>query len=89
MKQKAKVGLFGVGHPTYWGQFDGLLDRLKGYQAGIKEKMENFGVEVIDVGLIDDPAVARTAADTLASNQVDIICLSGSVHFMFIGVCPL
>jgi L-arabinose isomerase len=24
----AKVGLFGVGHAVYWGQFEGLLEKL-------------------------------------------------------------
>ena len=26
----ANVGLFGVGHYTYWGQFEGLRDELLG-----------------------------------------------------------
>lgn len=25
----ARVGIVGVGHHTYWGQFDGLLDVMK------------------------------------------------------------
>jgi len=27
-----KLGLFGIGLDTYWGQYEGLLDRLTGYQ---------------------------------------------------------
>jgi L-arabinose isomerase len=42
-----KVGLFGIGLDTYWDQFDGLLENLKGYQGKIKQKMEDDGVEVI------------------------------------------
>ena len=30
-----KVGLFGIGLDTYWPQFDGLLERLEGYQNQI------------------------------------------------------
>ena len=43
----AKIGLFGIGLDTYWGQFDGLLERLKGYQKQIAGKMEGFGAEEI------------------------------------------
>ena len=28
MNSNAKIGLFGTGLDTYWGQFDGLLDDL-------------------------------------------------------------
>lgn len=38
MKQKVKVGLFGVGLDTYWPQFEGLLARLTGYQQEIAAK---------------------------------------------------
>ena len=34
-----KVGLFGIGLDTYWDQFEGLLDNLKGYQEEIKNKI--------------------------------------------------
>ena len=41
-----KIGLFGIGLNTYWGQFDGLLERLQGYQRQIAEKMSGMGAEV-------------------------------------------
>ena len=55
MKTKAKIGLFGIGLDTYWDQFDGLKDKLTGYQNQIKAKIESFGVDVVDAGLIDNP----------------------------------
>ena len=30
MNSNAKIGLFGTGLDTNWGQFDGRLDELKG-----------------------------------------------------------
>ena len=72
MKTKAKLGLFGIGLDTYWDQFDGLKDKLTGYQNQIKAKIESFGVDVVDAGLIDNPIDARSAANTLAAIQVDI-----------------
>lgn len=56
MNSNAKIGLFGTGLDTYWGQFDGLLDELKGYQARIRDRMErDAGVQVADAGMVDRP----------------------------------
>ncbi len=55
---KTKVGLFGIGLDTYWPQFDGLLDHLKGYQQEIKNRIAGFDVEVIDAGMVDNPVKA-------------------------------
>ena len=38
-----RIGIFGIGLDTYWGQFEGLLDRLKRYQTQIAQKIEGFG----------------------------------------------
>jgi L-arabinose isomerase len=89
MKNKSKVGLFGVGLSTYWAQFDGLKDRLTAYQAEIKNKIEDFGVDVVDVGLIDDPELARTAADVFVSKQVDIIFCYISTYALSHTVLPV
>ena len=32
----AKVGVFGIGLAAYWPQFDGLRERLEGYQAYVE-----------------------------------------------------
>ena len=77
---QTKVGLFGIGLDTYWGQFEGLLDHLKGYQNLIKEKIEQFGVEVIDAGMVDNPVKAREAADFLKSQDVEIVFLYVSTY---------
>ena len=36
---RVRVGLFGVGLETYWPQFDGLRDRLVGYQDQIAGRL--------------------------------------------------
>ena len=38
-QNKIKVGLFGIGLDTYWPQFEGLYDRLNGYQQTIANKL--------------------------------------------------
>jgi len=84
-----KVGLFGVGLDTYWDQFDGLLENLLGYQKQIKEKIEEFGVEVIDAGLADNPVKAREAASTLHTNDVEVVFLFVSTYALSSTVLPV
>ena len=47
-----KVGLYGIGLNTYWDQFEGLFDKLSGYQKEIAGNIEGYGVEVVDVGIV-------------------------------------
>jgi len=85
----AKTGLFGIGLDTYWNQFDGLFERLNGYQKQIASKMESFGAQVIDAGLVDSPVKAREAGDYLKKNDVDIVFLYVSTYALSSTVLPV
>jgi len=89
MKNTLKVGLFGIGLDTYWGQFDGLLDRLMGYQAHIKSEMEKLGAEVVDAGMVDNPAKAAEAVDLLRKADVEITFLFISTYALSSTVLPI
>ncbi len=84
-----KTGLFGIGLDTYWDQFDGLLERLKAYQKQIADKMESFGAEVVDAGLVDSPEKAKEAGDYLKKNDVDIVFLYVSTYALSSTVLPV
>jgi L-arabinose isomerase len=84
-----KVGLFGIGLDTYWPQFDGLLDNLKTYQKQINNRIANYGVEVIDAGMVDNPIRAREAADYLKSQDVEIVFLFVSTYALSSTVLPV
>jgi L-arabinose isomerase len=84
-----RVGLFGIGLDTYWPQFEGLLERLEGYQQQIATKMESFGAEVINVGLVDSPVVAREKAQVLKMEDVDILFLYVSTYALSSTVLPV
>lgn len=86
---KTKVGLYGIGLDTYWPQFEGLLDHLKGYQERIRNHIAGFGVEVIDAGMVDNPAKAGEAADLLKSNDVEIVFLYVSTYALSSTVLPV
>jgi L-arabinose isomerase len=36
IQQRAKVGVFGIGLEAYWQKFEGLRDRLEGYQRSVE-----------------------------------------------------
>ena len=84
-----KTGLFGIGLDTYWNQFDGLLERLTGYQKQIAEKMREFGANVIDAGLIDSPEKAIEAGNYLKTNDVEIVFLYVSTYALSSTVLPV
>jgi L-arabinose isomerase len=84
-----KVGLFGIGLDTYWGQFSGLLDNLTNYQAQIKDRISGFGVEVIDAGMVDNPEKAQIAATFLKNRDVEIVFLYVSTYALSSTVLPV
>lgn len=84
-----KAGLIGIGLDTYWGQFDGLLDRLKGYQEFIKNRISGFGIVVADAGMADNPVKAREAADFLKKEDIDILFLYVSTYALSSTVLPV
>lgn len=85
-----KIGLFGTGLDTYWAQFEGLLDELKGYQARIHRDMERMGgVRIVDAGMVDNPARALEAASLFAAEQVDLVFLYMATYCLSSTVLPV
>lgn len=84
-----KVGLFGIGLDTYWPQFEGLLERLEGYQKHISDKMEGFGAQVVNVGLVDSPVKAREKAQVLKTEDIDLLFLYVSTYALSSTVLPV
>ena len=67
------VGIFAVGHDTYWDQFDGLLDELMGYHGKFKAKVEANGVTVHDFGMVDTAASAYEALKRIKATDLDLV----------------
>ena len=85
-----KLGLFGIGLDTYWAQFDGLLERLAGYQARIAERLrEHEGIVLTDAGMVDNPFKANAAAETFNAAGVDAIVLFISTYALSHNVLPV
>jgi L-arabinose isomerase len=84
-----RVGLFGIGLDTYWPQFAGLKERLEGYVARVAEKMERSGVEVVNLGLIDNPVRAQAAGREFRRADVDLIFLHVTTYALSSTVLPV
>ena len=66
-RRTARIGIFGIGLAAYWPQFEGLRERLEGYQRGIEARLEAMGADVVSAGLVDTAQAARQAGETLAA----------------------
>lgn len=71
----ARVGLVAVGHHTYWGQFDGLLDELMGKVEVLRRRLEANGVEVVPFGMLDNAATAYAALPRLQAADLDLLVI--------------
>lgn len=84
-----RVGLFSIGLETYWGQFDGLLNNLKGYHTQIRERLCTMGVDVTDAGMVDTPEKASEAALLFKREDVEILFLFISTYALSSTVLPV
>ncbi|MDR2038324.1 MAG: L-fucose/L-arabinose isomerase family protein [Bacteroidales bacterium] len=90
MKDVCKIGLFGTGLETYWGQFEGLKDSLTLYQNEIKKEIEKrCHVPVADAGMIDRPEKAIEAASFFAKEEVDLVFLYVATYCLSSTILPI
>src|SRR5690625_1908672 len=69
----ANIGVFGVGHYAYWPQFDGLLADMQQKLTAFVDKVEQYGVNVTNFGLIDDAKGAYGLVPKLKSAGLDLV----------------
>jgi L-arabinose isomerase len=84
-----RVGLFSIGLESYWSQFDGLREKLTGYNQRIAEKLESAGSLVVNLGLIDTPEKALRAGHRFREADVDLIFLHVSTYAVSSTVLPV
>ena len=70
---KAKVGVFSVGHRTYWNQFPGLLEDLMQKESRLIEKIEAHQVEVVSFGMVDNAEVAYEVLPKIQAADLDLL----------------
>ncbi|MBT4498767.1 MAG: L-fucose/L-arabinose isomerase family protein [Gemmatimonadetes bacterium] len=69
----ARIGVFGVGHYTYWKQFEGLLDEMHRKLDQFVAKVATCDVEVSNFGMVDDAPSAYALLPKLKAADLDLI----------------
>jgi len=70
---KAKIGIFAVGHGTYWAQFPGLKENLMGYHRELCAMVEDMGAEVLDFGMADGSEAAYGMVNAIQGSGIDVL----------------
>ena len=84
-----RVGVFGIGLAAYWPQFEGLRERLEGYQAQLERRLAELGADVVSAGLVDTPEGARAAGAVLAGGRVEVVMLYTATYATSSQVLPV
>lgn len=84
-----KVGLFGIGLFAYWEQFNGLKERLETYLEVVFGKIQSYGLEVFNLGLIDTAQKAMEAGHQFRQADVDIIFVYVTTYSLSSTVLPV
>ena len=85
---KPRIGVFGIGLAAYWPQFEGLRERLEGYQAHLERRLTELGADVVSAGLVDTPEGARAAGAVLAAGRVEVVMLYTATYATSSQVLP-
>jgi L-arabinose isomerase len=89
MKHPLRVGLFGIGLDAYWPQFKGLKSRLESHVRVVEKRLARPGVEVVNLGLIDNPVKALHAGHQFRAADVDVIFLHVTTYALSSTVLPV
>jgi L-arabinose isomerase len=84
-----KIGLFGIGLDAYWPQFTGLKERLHSYLDKVAVKLGRPDVDVVNLGLIDNPEAAMEAGHRFRQADVDLIFLHVTTYALSSTVLPV
>jgi L-arabinose isomerase len=88
-QRELNIGLFGIGLDTYWPQFPGLKERLEGYMRVVEQKLTRPGVQIVNLGLIDNPPKALEAGHQYRQADVDLIVLHVTTYALSSTVLPV
>jgi L-arabinose isomerase len=86
--KKPRVGIYSIGHPHYWEQFEGLRERLLGYHAFLVERLGAWA-EVSSAGMIDAVEKAQSAAEYFNARNVDLIFCHAATYAMSASHLPI
>jgi L-arabinose isomerase len=88
------VALCGIGLDAYWDQFHALKPQLEGYLKAVANRLvrpdsAQIEVELIELGLVDNPMRAREAGSQCRKVDADILFLYVTTYGLSNTVLPL
>lgn len=75
-----RVGVLGVGHHTYWDQFEGLLEDLNKKQEVFKTTLEKNDVDVVDFGISDSAESAYEVVNKIKTTDLDLLFIDNLTY---------
>ena len=84
-----RIGLFAIGLDAYWPQFEGLERRLTDYVAQVAKRLGRPGIEIVNLGLIDNPEKAVEAGHAFRRADVDLLFLHVTTYALSSTVLPV
>jgi L-arabinose isomerase len=89
VENKVRIGLCGIGLDTYWPQFSGLKERLAGFVSRVGAHLEQPGVHVVNLGLVDSPRQAQETGRACRRQEIDALFLYVTTYALSNTVLPL
>ena len=87
--RELRIGLAGLGLETYWPQFEGLEERLRGYLEVVQKKVEGGGRRVANLGLIDNFQKAIQAGHACRQQDIDILLVYITTYALSSTILPV
>jgi len=85
---RSRIGLYSIGLNPYWNQFNGLKDRIIGYNKFIEKEM-GAECDMFNFGLVDSEDLARQAGEWFNQNNVDLIFCHAATYATSSTVLPI
>jgi len=84
-----RVALCGIGIEAYWEQFSALRPELEGYLRDVAAGISRPGIELLELGMIDNPIAAREAGRECRRADVDLLFVYVTTYALSSTVLPL
>ena len=69
----ANIGVMGIGHKPYWGQFDGLLEIMESKILKLEEIVKDQATSLYSYGMVDDSVKAYAALERMRADALDLL----------------
>jgi L-arabinose isomerase len=83
------IAYAGIGLDAYWPQFPGLKEKLEADMAVVAARLARPGVNLVQLGLIDNVDASYEAGHVCRRNEVDLIFLHSTTYALSSTVLPL